>query len=121
LNDYTLSPVFNIRGGNNISFITDYTIGGKMNIYTEESASGITSVVRQYIELDQGWLSNGKKLENGKGVVRFNLVEEPRSDTPKSVIDGNKVRPIGVKFMFAEGVLEELKRKEYCRGFFFVR
>jgi len=27
LNDYTLSPVFNIRGGNNICTLEDYTTG----------------------------------------------------------------------------------------------
>lgn len=70
MSDNSLSEVFNIRGGNNIKNITDYTINNsEINPEALYSDNGD----RQYITIDEdtNCIHGGKSLENSKGVVRF--------------------------------------------------
>lgn len=70
MSDNSLSEVFNIRGGNNIKNITDYTINNpEINPEILYNDNGD----RQYITIDEdtNCIHGGKPLENSKGVVRF--------------------------------------------------
>ena len=106
LPDYTLSPVFNTRGINNLGEITPTTLS-VTNANNE----------RQYIDIDENnyLLKNGNtaNLENVKGVVRF-------SPTMNPIGTDGTVTPIGIRFTLddsdAIGYI-----KKYCKGFFFVR
>lgn len=106
LNNYTLSPVFNVRGG----VLTDSPDFTNFDIY--DSVSGD----RKYIELDEdGFLksTNGTvQLENGKGVVKIDS---------RPIIDSSSknIYPIGIEFTFNNSVIEELNK--YTKGFFIVR
>ena len=109
LNDYTLSPVFNIRGGdlkNNSEF-------EEFEIYKENTFG---EKIRSYIEIsEEGFISeNGVVLSNAKGVVRLK-----RSSESSALDEGNNYLPLGIKFKFQSEVIEELKK--YTKGFFFVR
>lgn len=109
LNDYTLSPVFNIRGGdlrNNSEF-------EEFEIYKENTFG---EKIRSYIEInEEGFISeNGVVLSNARGVVRLK-----RSSESSALDEGNNYLPLGIKFKFQSEVIEELKK--YTKGFFFVR
>ena len=105
LPDFTLSPVFNIRG-------LDFSIGNQhksFDLYDNEEK-------RVYINSLDGLINNRVNyFENSKGVIKF----------PKQqVITSEGVIPIGLKFTFEEyeddkSVINELKK--YTKGFFFVR
>ena len=100
LKDYTLSPVFNIRGlalgdGDVIPF----------DIKDLEDK-------RIYVDYDDlGYIAGRtNEFDNAKGVIKL---------SKKSVIKSDGVYPLGLKFTFQDGTLEELKK--YTKGFFFVR
>lgn len=105
LPDFTLSPVFNIRG-------LDFSIGNQhksFDLYDNEEK-------RVYINSLDGLINNRVNyFENSKGVIKF----------PKQqVITSEGVIPIGLKFTFGESendtsIINELKK--YTKGFFFVR
>lgn len=98
MKDFTLSPVFNIRGYN----MYQSTITSVEPVY-----KGTT---RNYIPIDKE--SNKiNNTDNSKGVVRIKALQSPIKD--------NKVKPIGLKFNINTDVLEELKN--YTIGYFFVR
>lgn len=105
LPDFTLSPVFNIRG-------LDFSIGNQhksFDLYDNENK-------RVYINSLDGLINNRiNYFENSKGVIKL----------PKQqVITSEGVTPIGLKFTFGESendtsIINELKK--YTKGFFFVR
>ena len=105
LPDFTLSPVFNIRG-------LDFSIGNQhksFDLYDNEKK-------RVYINSLDGLINNRVNyFENSKGVIKF----------PKQqVITSEGVIPIGLKFTFGESendtsIINELKK--HTKGFFFVR
>ncbi len=109
MSDNSLSEVFNIRGGNNISKISDYTITQKgiipTDIYDDNGD-------RQYITVDEdtNCLHGGKTLENAKGVVRFKEV----TSTTEDYINYIQVYVPTI-------VLQYLKDTYDIKGLFFVR
>lgn len=108
LNDYTLSPVFNIRGGD----LSDASEFKPFDIYKDNSFG---EKIRSYIEVnEEGFIAgDDKTLSNARGVVRF------RRNNTINATKGNNYLPLGIKFKFGLGVVEELWK--YTKGFFFVR
>lgn len=108
MSDNSLSEVFNIRGGNNIKNITDYTINNpEINPETLYSDNGD----RQYITIDEdtNCIHGGKPLENSKGVVRF----------MKNTDNSEYINYIQV--LVPTVILKYLKDTYDIRGLFFVR
>lgn len=108
MSDNSLSEVFNIRGGNNIRNITDYTINNpKINPETLYSDNGD----RQYITIDEdtNCIHGGKPLENSKGVVRF----------MKNTDNSEYINYIQV--LVPTVILKYLKDTYDIKGLFFVR
>lgn len=108
MSDNSLSEVFNIRGGNNIKSITDYTINNpEINPEILYSDSGD----RQYITIDEdtNCLHGGKPLENSKGVVRF----------MKNTDNSEYINYIQV--LVPTVVLKYLKDTYDIKGLFFLR
>lgn len=109
LEDNTLTPVFNIRGGNNINSINDYTLTGELkpdNLFDSENN-------RKYITIDEdtNCLHKGKIFENSKGVVRFVAQDS----------NVNVTNLYFIKMNVPKKVLEYLKSQYNIKGFFFVR
>lgn len=111
LNDFTLSPVFNIRG-------IDLSKGSpeEIDVYNNNS----DEKTRNYIESDEnGFIRSGiSKLDNTLGIVRVS-----KGDT-NTMFKSDNIYPLGISFKFQniEGdasVKEELQK--YTKGFFFVR
>ena len=98
-NNGDLSPVFNVRGIQELSMDTEYT-----DIPVMEGDH------RKYIEIDEFTHIIGIN-ENSKGVVKIKY-----EDTFKE----NKIKPCGIKFSMHEDVIGELK-KLGISGAFFVR
>jgi hypothetical protein len=122
LNDYTLSPVFNTRGGNNIGFWDGtqpfpYTT---FPVYDEDNTNWRTGEKkRNYIEFDTtgnkiSLSDHPESIENVRGVVRFNI-----DDENKYIYDGTRTTPLGVRFHIPEDVIIELSK--YIKGYFLVR
>ena len=108
MSDNSLSEVFNIRGGNNIKNITDYTINNsEINPKALYSDSGD----RQYITIDEdtNCIHGGKPLENSKGVVRF----------MKNTDNSEYINYIQV--LVPTVILKYLKDTYDIKGLFFVR
>ena len=107
LNDYSLSPVFNVRGldlTDGSGIVKDFKIYDPTNINK-----------RLYIDYDSKGYITGRTnaFDNAKGVIKL-----PK----KEVIRSNGVFPIGVKFEFSgsDRKLEDLL-SEKTKGFFIVR
>ena len=110
LPDYTLSPVFNIRGIKELTSITvfdNYERGDELNFgedfILEKSNSRIDG-----------------NLENIKGVFKIN--------SDQSVFNGaDSIKPIGLKFKFQDDIVNQNKitgaygLRDLTKGFFFVR
>lgn len=108
MSDNSLSEVFNIRGGNNIKSINDYTINNsEINPVALYSDNGD----RQYITIDEdtSCIHGGKLLENSKGVVRFT----------KNTDSNDHINYIQV--LVPTVVLKYLKDTYDIKGLFFVR
>lgn len=108
MSDNSLSEVFNIRGGNNIKNITDYTIdNSEINPEILYNDNGD----RQYITIDEdtNCIHGGKSLENSKGVVRF----------MKNTDNSEYINYIQV--LVPTVVLKYLKDTYDIKGLFFVR
>ena len=108
MSDNSLSEVFNIRGGNNIKNITDYTINNsEINPEILYNDNGD----RQYITIDEdtNCIHGGKPLENSKGVVRF----------IKNADNSEYINYIQV--LVPTAVLKYLKDTYDIKGLFFVR
>lgn len=112
LNDFTLSPVFNIRGID----LTNSSTPLSKDIYEVIN----DDVERSYIAInDNNYLTGSTNFENNKGVVKLPKME---------VIKSDGVYPIGINFTFKsknpnnpndKNLIDELKK--YTKGFFFVR
>ena len=108
MSDNSLSEVFNIRGGNNIKSINDYTTNNSeinpVKLYDNNGN-------RQYITIDENTncLHGGKLLENSKGVVRFT----------KNTNSNDYINYIQV--LVPTVVLKYLKDTYDIKGLFFVR
>jgi hypothetical protein len=111
LENYTLTPVFNIRGAVNIRLDTDDDIILDETYTKPHAPLYDTNKNRIYIQTEDNLIKGGFPLENDKGVVRFK--------TDKSIIQGQTVTPIGVKFYIDQQVVSEIKK--YCKGIMFVR
>lgn len=111
LPDNTLTPVFNVRGINNLSEDTEWS---EFSVYDNQG-------FRQYIDINENThllvKGNTQNLENSKGVVRFHSNKNYGSDS--------RNRVFGVKFELTvkdddkESVVKALS--ENCKGYFFVR
>ena len=108
MSDNSLSEVFNIRGGNNIKNITDYTIN---NSEINPEALYNDNGDRQYITIDEdtNCIHGGKPLENSKGVVRF----------MKNTDNSEYINYIQV--LIPTVILKYLKDTYDIKGLFFVR
>lgn len=131
LNDYTLSPVFNVRGANLLEVQNGVGTSTIDNFYTQIPVytGGINpdgSRERNYITINEGdygimqdsGAASTKPLENAKGVIRIVTYDNScvqYSGDPNSM----KVRPIGIRMAFDKDALQELKK--YVKGFFIVR
>lgn len=100
MKDYTLSPVFNIRGREKISL-------NEQSIQIEPIKNGST---RNYIPIDK-YNSSINSTDNCKGVCRIN--------SSTSQIGQNSVTPIAIKINGSNELIAELK--EHTIGCFFVR
>lgn len=108
MSDNSLSEVFNIRGGNNIKNINDYTIdNSEINPVALYDNNGN----RQYITIDENTncLHGGKLLENSKGVVRFT-----KNNNSNDYINY-------IQVLVPTVVLKYLKDTYDIKGLFFVR
>lgn len=104
LNDYTLSPVFNIRGIKELGINTSFY---PFNLEDE-------------LNYGEDYLFEKAPLENSKGVLKI-------SSTGK-VFNGNQtIKPIGIKFNFESNVITGGTNKwlpglkDLTKGFFIVR
>jgi hypothetical protein len=105
LSDNSLSPVFNIRGANEIPET------GTENHYYEEPLE--TNSKRNYLQYDEetGLLTPGKaSIENVKGVIRIN-------DTSNEKLDGL----YSIEVYIPEDVKNYLQNNLKIKGLFFVR
>lgn len=100
-NDYTLSPVFNLRG---VKELTSDTVYDHYNLYDAQGK-------RQYINYNKETFNLDNLNENAKGVFRIKY-------------SGNQLKtsgivPIGLKLTIDKEVKNELEK--YTKGFFLVR
>lgn len=124
LNDFTLSPVFNIRGGDLGDNSKDFS---KQLIYSEATSDNLEKV-REYIEVNsEGFITTSKfpkntdfkPLENSKGIIRIQNADK------ENIFKKDGIIPIGIKIEFdndsnkGEDLLTELRK--YAKGFFIVR
>ena len=104
LNDYTLSPVFNIRG------IKELTTNPNFWPYTLEDD----------LNYGEDYLLEKKPDENVKGVLKIS--------STNTIFNGNQaIKPIGIKFNFSGNVIVggtnrwQVGLKDLTKGFFIVR
>lgn len=119
LNNYTLSPVFNIRGINELNTTTKFK---EIPIYNDKG--GRNKIIRNketfeisYRYKDENGLIESNYLspnENSKGVIKINY------DDKNNPQFGDKItNAIGFNFNIPEDLLQELEGK--VRGMFIVR
>lgn len=119
LNDYTLSPVFNIRGISKLTTSDDSEYLGWEDYplfkdgFDPSSTTNIQTIQanREYITINKETNKLDNQNENSKGVIKIKY-------------NGNQFQtsgiiPIGFNIKIKKDVLTELKR--YTKGFFFVR
>lgn len=108
MNDYSLSPVFNIRG------CTDLTYNFDWEIATD-------NVVDSTVNVDNNYIISGTS-HNAKGVVR---ISEEASASKHVFNSTSPITPIGIKFTFHGNVIEGSTLneglKDITKGFFIVR
>ena len=108
LADGSLSPVFNIRGRDNLDVWSELDISNEYNdveLYDN-------NLERNYITFNEETyiMENSKSpLENVKGVIRINA----------NSVNSNSI--YGINIIAHKNVVEELKNKHGIKGFFFVR
>jgi len=116
LHDDSISPVFNVRGVNNLREINNTSNIFSNRVGTQYTYKSLYDIEgkRSYIEVDDdGFLINSSKdLENGKGVIRINY-------TKTSSISNTGLLPIAIDFNIENEVLQEMYK--FAKGFFFVR
>lgn len=101
LNDYTLSPVFNLRGVKELTTSTVYT---DYKMYLEDGS-------RNYISYNKETFALDNLNENAKGVFRIKYT--------KNQLASSGIIPLGLDLEIPEEVKTELKK--YTKGFFLVR
>ena len=119
LNDFTLSPVFNIRGINKLTTLrdservdwTDYPLFKKGFDPTSTNNISVIQSNREYIPINKETCKLDSQNENSKGVIKIKY-------------NGNQLAnsgtiPIGLDIKISKDAIRELKR--YTKGFFFVR
>lgn len=123
MKDDTLSPVFNVRGRDNLSYLpiksNDNFSSFISNAYTYKSLfKDVDKKERDYITYDSdGFLNKSNvsiPLENANGVIRIAL-----NNIDKSIYRENGVFPISICFNIENEVINRLKK--YVKGYFFVR
>ena len=112
LSDGTLSPVFNIRGRDNLDIWPGIdTIKENYNVVSLKNSQN----EYQKINFDEEtYLMENKvsELENIKGVIRIN---------PSTNLNIKPHSVYGINVFATKDILEELKSKHGVKGFFFVR
>lgn len=107
LNNYTLSPVFNVRG---IKELNEETTFADIPVRNDQKKRVFIDIDKSNYTIDtSNYTLEGSAVQNSKGVVRINVNNDTR-------LKGN---PIGLKFEISKEAVEELKK--YTKGFFFVR
>lgn len=101
LNDYTLSPVFNLRGVKELTTSTTYT---DYKMYLEDGS-------RNYISYNKETFALDNLNENAKGVFRIKY--------NGNQLASSGIIPLGLDLEIPEEVKTELKK--YTKGFFLVR
>lgn len=97
LNDFTLSPVFNIRGCNKLSGYTGKVFSSISEISVDEN--NIINI-------------NGEIYENAKGVVKIEN---------KTIYQETGIHPLGIEFTF-DGITDlKTELSKLTKGFFIVR
>lgn len=112
LNDYTLTPVFNIRGTKEL---TPGIVWQDRLLYGQNIANKNFNIQDDYI------IEGTSGLENSKGVVKIkhSKVKGKTNDIFGNV-DG--IKPIGIRFKFNSNVVNSLGGLgELTKGFFIVR
>lgn len=102
-NNNTLSPVFNVRGIDNLSKNNDYS-----NLQVLDESGDVNEVVYDEDTFFLTGRNSAVNKENIKGVIRFNVGEYNFEDI------------IGIKFRTNSEVIDKLKELN-IKGFFFVR
>lgn len=119
LNDFTLSPVFNIRGISRLTTENDPTRINWTNYklfkdgFNPDSTSDISTIQanREYIPINKETCKLDSQNENSKGVIKISY--------NGNQLDPSGTIPIGFNIKVSKEVVKELKR--YTKGFFFVR
>lgn len=119
LNDFTLSPVFNIRGISKLTTVgdseripwTDYALFKKDFDPTSTDNISVIQANREYIPINKETCKLDSQNENSKGVIRIKYNGNQMTDSGTI--------PIGLDIKISKEAIRELKR--YTKGFFFVR
>ena len=107
LNDYTISPVFNIRGIKELSANTKWN-DDKL------TANNITA---DFVIQDDYVIEGTAGLENSKGIFRINF-----NDENNPIFRNTGIFPLGIRFNFNSNVINSLGGLgELTKGFFIVR
>ena len=129
MKDDSLSPVFNIRGCDNLGSSStkmkefDFYQKGNPPIDVVDSEGFRLDEnkqrIRNYIPISEdGFLKQGSaQFENHKGVVRIKADNELIGTINNSSI--KTIKPLAIKFEISEDVITYIKK--YAKGFFFVR
>lgn len=119
LNDYALSPVFNIRGVSRLTTPTDsdrinwtnYPIFKSGFDPSSTSDIKILQANREYIPINKETNKLDSQNENSKGVIKIQY--------NNNQFTNSRTIPIGLDMKVSKEAVTELKR--YTKGFFFVR
>lgn len=115
LPDYTLSPVFNIRG---IKTLTKASNDPQFSDFVQFGLDETIKVTENYL-IEKSLSKLNKNWENSKGVFKIDVA------TPNMFNTNQSVKPIGLKFYFPENLIEGDETfkglKNLTKGFFFVR
>lgn len=117
MKDDTLSPVFDVRGRDNLGYFTRLgTFKNDISAMYSYTDLYDGQGKRQYIEqTDEGFIDGSEfELENTKGVVRLEYNHEVIDKDDKTGI-----YPLAIDFNIETVVLQEMKK--HVKGFFFVR
>lgn len=119
LNDYTLSPVFNIRGISRLAKLgdadridwKDYPLFKEGFDPTSTNDIATIQANREYIPINKETYKLDSQNENSKGVVKIKY-------NGNQLADSGTI-PIGFDIKISKDAARELRR--YTKGFFFVR
>lgn len=119
LNDFTLSPVFNIRGISRLTTEADseripwtsYPLFKEGFDPTSTDNIATIQANREYIPLNKETCKLDSQNENSKGVIRIKYNGNQMEDSGTI--------PLGLNIKVSKDAVRELKR--YTKGFFFVR